>query len=335
MKTLLRILASGLTGLTVTGATVWGALALWYALPATDGVRATLALGCVFLGVGGLLVAFLRRRLVAPLLPFAIAFAALLIWWSTIEPRNDRVWQRDVAVLPSAQVNGNLVTLRNIRSFRYHSESEYTPRWYDKTVDLQKLDSLDLIAVYWMGDAIAHTILSFNFAGDYVAISIEIRKEEGESFSALAGFFRRYELMYIVGDERDLIGLRTTYRDPPEDVYLYRVKAAPEKIRNLFLQYIAKINRLIERPEFYNTATTNCTTNIVTHVEAVQPRVPLSWKMLLSGYFPDLVYERGSLDQSLPFEILRRKSLINERARAADGFDDFSHRIRRGLPGIP
>ncbi len=334
-KWLIRYLVSGLTGLTVIGATAWGALALWYALPATAGVRAALALGCVLLGLGGLLIAYFRRQLMVPLLPFAIAFTALLIWWSTIEPRNDRQWQRDVALLPSAQINGNLVTLRNIRNFKYISESTYTPRWYDRTVDLQQLNSLDLIAVYWMGDAIAHTFLSFNFAGAYVAISIEIRKEKGESFSALAGFFRRYELTYIVGDERDLISLRTTYRDPREDVYLYRVKAKPEKIRSLFLQYVKKINRLNERPEFYNSATTNCTTNIVTHIEAIQRSVPLSWKMLLSGYFPDLMYERGALDQSLPFDILRRKSLINKRARAADGFDDFSYRIRRGLPGIP
>jgi hypothetical protein len=328
-------LALGATSLTVIGVTTWGALALWYTVPAIEGIRAILAVGYVFLGVGGVLMAFLMRRLLMPLLPLTIAFTALIVWWSAIEPRNDRQWQRDVAILPSAQINGNLITLRNIRNFKYHSQSAYTPRWYNKTIDLKQLDSLDLIAVYWMGDAIAHTILSFNFGDDYVAISIEIRKEKDESFSPLAGFFRRYELTYIVADERDLIGQRTTYRDPPEDVYLYRVKAEPEKIRRLFLQYIAKINQLTEKPEFYNTATTNCTTNIVTHIEAVQRRVPLSWKMLLSGYFPELVYERGALDQSHPFEILRRKSLINGRARAADGFDDFSHRIRQGLPGIP
>jgi hypothetical protein len=129
--------------------------------------------------------------------------------------------------------------------------------------------------------------------------------------------------------------LRTNYRDPPEDVYLYRVRAPQENIRRLFLQYLAQINELNVRPEFYNTATTNCTTNIVTHVEAIRPQVPLSWKMLLSGYFPELVYERGSLDQSLPFEDLRQQSYINERAQAADGADNFSRRIREGLPAMP
>ena len=147
--------------------------------------------------------------------------------------------------------------------------------------------------------------------------------------------FRRYELYYVVADESDLIGLRTNYRDPPEDVYMYRVRAPQENIRRLFLQYLGQINELNVRPEFYNTATTNCTTNIVTHVEAIRPQVPLSWKMLLSGYFPELVYDRGSLDQSLPFEALRQQSYINERARAANGAGDFSRRIREGLPGMP
>ena len=186
-----------------------------------------------------------------------------------------------------------------------------------------------------MGDAIAHTILSFGFAGEQVAISIEIRKEEGESFSALAGFFRRYELYYVVAEERDVIGLRTTHRNPPEDVYLYRVNMPRDNIRRLFLEYTEKINELNVSPEFYNSATTNCTTNIVMHVQGFRGRVPLSWKMLLSGYFPELVYERGSLDQSLPFATLRRLSHVNERARAADGDRNFSRHIRQDLPGIP
>jgi hypothetical protein len=330
-----RMLGVVLIGLMVVGATVWGALALWFTLPAAEGIRVALALGFAALGAGGLLTALLRRRLIVPLLTFAGALVALLAWWSTLGASNDRVWQSDVAVLPSAEIEGDIVTLRNIRSFSYRSATDYTPHWYDKTFDLRRLDTLDLIAVYWMGDAIAHTILSFGFGDEQIAISIEARKEQDEGYSAFAGFFRRYELYYVVADESDLIGLRTSYRDPPEDVYLYRTKAPPENVRRLFLQYLAKINELNDRPEFYNTATTNCTTNIVVHIQAIVPEVPLSWKMLLSGYFPELVYERGSLDQSLPFDALRQQSHINERARAADGADDFSRRIRENLPGVP
>jgi hypothetical protein len=335
LKLTLRLLAISLLVCVVAAMAGWGALALWFTLPFADGARGALALVFAALGLGGLLIAALRRRIVAPLLPFVLACLAVLIWWWSIEASNARAWQADVARLPSAEIEGDLVTLRNMRRFAYRSATDYTENWYDRTVDLSQLEALDLIAVYWMGDAIAHTMLSFVFTGgEPVTISIETRKEQGEDYSTLAGFFRRYELYYVVGDERDLIGLRTTYREPPEDVYLYRVQAPRENIRRLFLDYLAKINQLHERPEFYNTATTNCTTNIVTHIRALRKGVPLSWKMLLSGHFPELVYEYGALDPSLPFETLRQQSRINDRARAA-GDANFSCRIREGLPGMP
>jgi hypothetical protein len=331
----LRLIVGSLFAFVVTAMAAWGALALWFTLPFADGPRGALALVFAALGLGGLLVAGLRRRLVVPLLPFVLASSAVLVWWWSIEASNARAWQADVARLPSAEIKGDLVTLRNVRRFDYRSATDYTENWYDRTVDLSQLEALDLIAVYWMGDAIAHTMLSFVFTdGEPVTISIETRKEQGEDYSTLAGFFRRYELYYVVGDERDLIGLRTTYREPPEDVYLYRVHAPRENIRRLFLDYLAKINQLHERPEFYNTGTTNCTTNIVTHIRAIRKGVPLSWKMLFSGHFPELVYEYGALDQGLPFATLRQQSRINERARTADGAN-FSCRIREGLPGAP
>ena len=333
MKTLLRRVAYFLLGVIVVGLTLWGGGAIWYTEPVQhDGLRLGLAIGFAVLGLVGLIACFLGR--IKLLLPFGAAVLIVFGWWSSIDPSNDRKWQSDVAVLPKAEINGDIVTIRNIRNFAYRSETDFTPRWYDKTVDLRKLDSLDLIAVYWMGDAIAHTIMSFGFEGEQIAISIEIRKERGESYSTIAGFFRRFELYYVVGDERDVIGLRTTYRDPPEDVYLYRLNVPKEGIRKLFMGYINQINSLHDRASFYNTLTTNCTTNIVTHIQAFSDRLPFSWKMLASGYFPELIYEKGALSQKLPFDELRSKSLINTRARAAEGAADFSRRIRIGLPAI-
>jgi len=329
------VLIGVLVGLSIAGVTAWGALALWFALPVADAARAAVVLGYSVVAGYAMWRILRRRRPFMSTLPYAFATLALFAWWSTIEPSNERQWQPDVRNLAGAEIDGDFITLRNIRSFRYRSETDFAPRWYDKTLDLRDLDSLDLIAVYWMGDAIAHTFLSFGFGDERVAISIEIRRELGETYSSLAGLFRRYELYYVVGDESDLIGLRTTYREPPEDVYLYRVKMPRENIRALFLQYVATINELRLEPEFYNTATTNCTTNIVTNIEAFKEHVPWSWKMLLSGYFAELVYERGALDQSHPFDVLRRVSLINELAVAADGSADFSRRIREGLPGMP
>ncbi|MDA1099998.1 MAG: DUF4105 domain-containing protein [Proteobacteria bacterium] len=333
MQTSLKFLWLAVAGAVVVGLVGWVGLLLWFTLPAGETIRTILAVGYGAVAAGGLLFSLGRRRFTPFLLLLVGGFVAALMWWSTIEPRNDRDWPLDVARLTSAEIDGDLVQLRNIRDFVYRTETDYTPRWYDKTVDLRKLDSLDLIAVHWMGDAIARTFLSFGFEGEQVAISIETRKQENEAYSALAGFFRRYELYYVVADEKDLIGLRTTYRDPNEDVYLYKVRIPKEKIRQLFLQYAVTVDGLSKQPAFYNTATTYWTTNIVTNVQAIAGEVPFSWKILFSGYFAELMYERGALDQSLPFAQLRQKSYINKRSQAATSAADYSRQIRQGLPG--
>jgi hypothetical protein len=263
-------------------------------------------------------------------------FALLVILFLRIPASNDRDWQPDVAVTPYATINGDLVTIHGVRNFDYRSESDFTPRWETRTYDLRKLDSADLIAVYWAGKAIAHIMISFGFEGkDYLAVSIETRKEKNESYSTLAGFFRQYELYYVVADERDVIRVRTNYRQPQEDVYIYRTRAPLPNIRNVFLDYIKGINELRERPGFYNTLTTNCTTTIRTHTRMNPGAPPMSWKILLSGYVPDYVYEIGKIDTTMPFSELEKRSLVNGRAHAADKDPGFSQRIRDGLPKPP
>ncbi len=227
--TLLRYLGWGVIFLLVAGFVAWGGLVLWFTVPLGDWLRLALALGLALLGLGGFLLVALRGKWLS-LLPWALGTVAILAWWAAIEPRNDRDWVVEVSRLPRVEIEGDIVTLHNVRNFTYRSESDFDPRWEVRKLDLRQLDSLDLIAVYWMGDAIAHTMLSFGFAGEQVAISIEIRKERGESYSTIAGFFRQYELAYVVADERDLIGLRTTYRQSGEDVYLYRVEAPQANI---------------------------------------------------------------------------------------------------------
>jgi len=328
--------AAGLVGtLVILGMTLWGSGAIYFASSFGGTVRGVLVACYILLGVAGLVglyVRWLRRAPVA----FAVAGMLVLVWFLSIAPRNDRDWQPEVAILPYAEINGDLVTLHNIRNFEYRSETDFTPRYYDKIFDLRKLDTLDLVATYWMGDAIAHMMVSFGFAGnDYLAISIETRKERSESYSTLAGFFKQYELYYVVADERDLIRLRSNYRkDPPEDVYVYRTNAPPENVRRLFLSYIAKINALKDHPEFYNTLTTNCTTDIWMRTK-VNGKTPFSWKILVSGYVPQLAYERGRLDTRLPFEELRRRGHVNAAAQAADTAPDFSQRIRADVPMPP
>jgi hypothetical protein len=263
-------------------------------------------------------------------------FALIVFWWMTIPASNDRSWQPDVAVLPHATIEGNHVTVHNIRNFEYRTETDFTPHYYDKTFDLEKLDSVDLIAVYWMGPDIAHIFLSFGFEDrDYLAVSIETRKEVGEGYSTLKGFFKQYELYYVVADERDVIRVRTNYRNnPPEHVYLYRLNTPVERIRRVFLDYLAKINSLETQPEFYNTLTTNCTTNILMHTRVNPESLAFSWKILLSGHTPEYVYENGGMGRNLSFPELQERSLINAVAQQADAAPDFSQRIREGLPGM-
>jgi Domain of unknown function (DUF4105) len=312
--------------------TGWAALAIYYSNLPPQGRTAGSA---VFVIAAAAVLILLRPRRRAVMV-FLTGFAVVLVWWLAIPPSNDRPWQPDVAVLPYATFDGDLVTVHHIRNFDYRSETSFTPAYYDKTFDVRQLNSVDLVAVYWMGPAIAHTFLSFGFSGgQYLAVSIETRKEIGESYSTLAGFFKQYELYYVVADERDVIRLRTNYRnDPPEEVYLYRIQGPIENGRRLFLEYMREINLLKERPEFYNTLTTNCTTTIWRNSRINPGHPPFSWKLLLSGYVPEYLYEQGKLETSLPFPELQVRSLINARAQAADNSPDFSRLIREGLPGV-
>ncbi len=261
-----------------------------------------------------------------------LVLAAALAWWFAMTPSNDRDWLPNVARTPWATVNGDLVTIHNIRNFSYRTETDFTPAWYDKSYDLRQLEGIDIVASYWMGPDIAHVFVSFAFAGgDHLAMSIETRTEKGEGYSTIKGFFRQYELYYVVADERDVIGLRTNYRrDPPEDVYVYRVKTNPEGRRAFFLEYIRQINALKDHPEFYNSLTTNCTTNIWTNSNVNPGRLPLSWKILASGHVPEYLFENGRLeDHGLPFEQLQQRAHVNARAQAAGIVPDFSQRIRK------
>jgi hypothetical protein len=322
-----------LLGLLFVGLSAWGALAIYYGGGAGGALRIGLAAGFALCGAGAAAGQGTRwRRRAAG--AFLVLFALVLSWWLALEPSNDRDWQPDVAILPYATIEGDRIKVHNIRNFDYRSETDFTPGYYDKTFDLRKLEGVDLVATYWMGPAIAHIFLSFGFeGGDRLAISIETRKERGEGYSTVKGFFRHYELYYVVADERDVLRLRTNYRkDPPEEVYVYRLHGPAEDARRLFLQYIEEIDALKERPQWYNTLTTNCAVAIWMNARINPDHPPFSWKILASGYAPEYLYEIGRLDSGVPFAELKRRAHVNARAQAADKAADFSRQIRAGLP---
>ncbi len=248
----------------------------------------------------------------------------------TAQPSNHRDWSPDQAVLAYAQFRGNRVTVRNIRNCTYRTADDYTVNHYDKTFDIDKLESVDFIVVpFSQLPGVAHTMLSFGFGGhDYLAVSVEIRKEEGETYGPLKGFFRQYEIVYVVGDERDLIGLRTNHH--LSNVYMYRARATPSQVRGLFYSVMGRVNRLYDRPEFYHTLTNNCTTNIARHINELVPgRVPYDYRVLLPGYSDKLAYDLGLLKTDTSFEQTKLRARINYQVYAFRDSSDFSAKIRR------
>lgn len=319
-----------LPGLLMLGASGWGVLALHYWDHANPTLRDTLAAVWAFASLA-LIVGFsLRRWRSRALAAFSALFGLLLLAWSTVEPSNDRAWEPENAVLAYADIDGERITLHNIRNFNYRTATDFTPAYYDRTFDLRQLDEVDLFSVYWMGPSIAHVFLSFGFTdGSHVAVSIETRREKGQVYSSIAGFFRQYTLYYVVGDERDVVRVRTNYRhDPTEQVYLYRLRGTQAGAQRLFLAYLQEINALRQHAGWYNTLTSNCTTSIWLLARLNPEHLPYSWKVLVSGYLPEYLYEQGRLDTSVPFAELQRRAYINPLAQAADQAADFSRRIR-------
>jgi hypothetical protein len=261
----------------------------------------------------------------------AIVLLAALGWALLVRPSNTRDWAPDQAELARVEEHLPFVTIRNMRNFSYRSETDYERAYYDKTLDLRQLDSAWFFVEPFGKGGAAHTFVSFGFGDrDFVAISVEIRKEKGESFSALRGLLRRYEIMYVVGDERDLVKLRTNYRN--DLVYLYRIRSTPERLQKTFLSMLRRAEELRARPEFYNTLTNNCTNNLVRHVNEISPRrVPFSPAVLLSASSDRLAYDLGLIDTDRSFEETKNGALINDSARHHAEDAEFSRKIR-GLP---
>jgi hypothetical protein len=309
----------------------WGALALWYQAPGGQlriGIVAIWAAFCV-----GVLVALWQGRAGLAFFCFAIAFGILGFWWRHIVPTNDRPWADDVAKITSGTIEGNRVTLHNVRNFDWRSNDDYTQRWETRVYDLDRLNSVDMIMSYWDGWAIAHMLISFGFDdGQHVAFSVEVRRQKNQTYSEIGGFFKRDGLSIIAADERDVIRVRTNIRR--EDDYLYRIRMPLSAMRSLFLGYIEQADALLDTPRFYNTITVNCTTLVYHMMKRIVGYLPWSYRLLFTGYLPAYVYRVGGLDQRFSLEELRALGRISDRARQSDRADTFSQDIRHGIPAI-
>lgn len=312
-------------------ATAWGAAAVWF-----DGPTSRWAAGALTVTYAALCLAlpFLVGPLWCATLLVLVPVGVVLGWWFSISPSNERDWMPDVARLPTAKIEGSTLTVQNVRNFGYPPESRPVEQWETRTFDLDTLTGLDVFLCFWGPTLYCHTIMSWQFAADPpLAISIETRRAKGARYSPVKGFFRQFELYYVVADERDVIGLRASRRG--EQVYLYRLKTDPGVPRELLLKYVAELDLLVEKPKWYNALTQNCTTTIHYHIKAVTPERRWDWRLLLNGHLDSLGYELGTINTSLPFAELKERSNITERAKMADGSPDFSERIREGLPERP
>jgi hypothetical protein len=306
---------------------VWAALAIYYSNLPWKLFR--LALAIVFMAFAVWALWLSRNRRMRWI--FALVFLGVLAWWLSIRPSPDRVWRPEVAVMPRAIINGDRVRLVGCRNFDYRSTDDFTVRYEDREVCLTNLVSLDLFVSYWRPGVVAHTFVSFCFSdAPPVCVSIEVKPELGKSFSVIPSLFKQFQLIYVVGDERDLVRVRTNYRH--EEVYLYRIRIPPETARQLFQVYLERINKLANHPEFYHLLKNSCTVNIVRYANTVGRKGGFDYRHWLNGLVDRYLYTRGYVDTSLPFTELRHRSRINEAAQTADNAADFSERIRASLP---
>jgi hypothetical protein len=307
----------------------WGTLAIYYSnLPWVE-LRLTLAAAFAAFAVWACWVS--PRRVMSAV--FLGLFFVVVIWWISIAPSYDRPWRPEVAVMPRAIIDGDRVRITGVRNFDYRSRNDFTVRYEEREISLSHLKAIDFFVSYWSEGLVGHTFLSFIFDdAPPLSISIETRPEVGEGFSPIASMFKQFELIYVVGDERDLVRVRTSYRK--ETVYLYRLNASDIDARRLLLVYLGRINELAERPEWYHLLSNSCTINIMRYANAAGRVGQFDIRHLFNGLIDSYLYHSGRVDTSLPFDELRRRSLINEAAQAADDAPDFSQRIRAALPTI-
>ena len=314
--------------LLLAASALWGGLALAYQAPGGQWGRAAAIAVWTALALGAVVALWRRvawRRRAG--WGYGVALALLLVWWQTLAPSNDRVWADDVARMLHGTVQGSTVTLENVRNFDWRSDNDYTVRWQTRQYDLNTIESVDMALSYWAGPAIAHTLVSFGFAdGRHLVFSVEIRKERGEQFSEIGGFFKQFELSVVAAEERDILFVRAGPRG--ESVYLYPVRMPREAMRELFLAYVDTASDLIDTPRFYHTVTANCTTLVYQMVRAIVPGLPLDYRILLSGYLPEYLYDQGGLDTSVPLETLRERASVGPLDSPGDDPVAFSRRIR-------
>lgn len=307
----------------------WGSLALYYSTLPWAGLRIALAVAFAAFGIWALWLTKRPRMRWA----FAALYLVVLVGWSFIEPSHDREWRKDVAVMPRATIDGDRVHITGVRNFDYRSRDDFTVRYEEREVSLSSLVALDFFISYWMPGPVGHTFVSFIFDdAPPLNISIETRPEAHEGFDPLASLFKQYELIYVVGEERDIVGVRTNFRG--EDVYFYRLRIPAEGARQLLQVYLERINELADEPEFYHLLSNSCTVNIVRYANLAGRQGDFDFRHYLNGWVDQYLYDMRLMKAQLPFSELRRRSRISPSTEPADDAGQFAQHIRESVPGM-
>ena len=330
MRTVAKALVWFVIGIFFLCIGMWSVLAIYFSNLPNATLRGTVA---ALFGIGSL-VAFIvlpNRRRTA--IGYLIACTFVAIWWWWIPASHNRPWVTSVAVLPHAEIQGEQVAVYNIRNFDYRTTEDFTVRYYDKTFDLNDLETVDFVKSHWDNlEDVAHTMLSFGFrGGDYLAVSVETRLERGEPQTALRGIFKQYELIYVLADERDLLRLRTNVRG--EDLYVYPTTSTPEEVRILFLDVLSKVNQIATKPEYYSTLTQNCTLSLVPHLEKIRPRRlrPSFWELLINGHTDEIAHRNGWIKSDGSFPETKALHHVNQYVVGDPDPADYSKKIRPHL----
>lgn len=324
-----RLLLLATLALAMLLAGAWGGLALY--IHSSPGLPAAAAAGAFSLACLVCASQVFTRRRARAVLAFAASFTVLMLWWDGLVPASDRNWAPDVSRVAQPRIEGDTLVVDNVRTFRWRTGEDADPSWETRRYPLSELTGVDLFLSYWAGEAIAHAIVSFQFGeGAPLAFSIEIRKEAGEAYSAIAGFFKSYEVAFIAADERDVVKVRATLRG--EDVRLFRLAATPAGARKLLDAYVTEASDTARAPRWYNTVTSNCTTLIFTMARTFVPGIPTDWRVLFSGKLPGYLYDHRMVDTAIPLAELVERSHIGPRAAGPGDDPGFSARIREGVP---
>ncbi|WP_223428759.1 lipoprotein N-acyltransferase Lnb domain-containing protein [Tateyamaria pelophila] len=330
MKKIARFILLFILFVAVAYATLWASMAFWFKLPGPDLVRWCVMIAFGLLGVGTLIAIFktVRWRWLSV---FAISMLAIVVWWNTLIPPVDGNWPADVSRQVTGTIDGDILTLHNVRAFNWRTAEDFTEKWVTRTYDLSTIDSADIFLSFWAGPSMAHFMLSFGFEdGRYVTFSNEVRRSIGGSFSPVADFFKANPIIMIASEEYDIVGLRSNVRK--ERVQLFRLKTDAAQRREYVEAYVSTVNELAEKPRWFNSAFTNCSSTAILLARHIGAQLPTDWRLLINGYMPEYLYERGALDTNVTLEELFLLGDVTERATAVGLNEGYSAAIREGVP---